>query len=82
MHALKDKAAVILFLASIGILLMASSCDSGEGAGQKKESQIQQNNYDRLSKSEPAHTMDTSPTRKTINFSSSNLEKILNPFRS
>jgi hypothetical protein len=47
----------------------APACGGGNKAtGQKSETDIQQSNYDKVSKSQPAHTMPYSPTRDTVNF--------------
>lgn len=59
--------AVLAVLAVLALSLGVAAC-SDEGKGQHDEAKIQQSNYDRLVSQEPAHTMDVSPTRKTINF--------------
>lgn len=60
------KFAVIAFTVAIAVLLTASSCDA-EPSTARTESDIQQQNYADLAKSQPLETMDYSPTRETIN---------------
>lgn len=56
-------------LALFAVLFSVSACSStNNGTGQSSESQAQQSNYDKLVAKDPAHTMNYSPTRKTINF--------------
>lgn len=57
-----------ILLALIALPLVLTACGAGVGSGQQKESVVQQDNYNRLVAEEPAHTMQVSPTRKTINF--------------
>jgi hypothetical protein len=49
------------------VFSMASKCD-GQPATQSNEQSIQQQNYDSMTKSEPAVKMPYSPTLRTINF--------------
>lgn len=65
MHALRKITAGVA-VAAIGLGLAA--CGGGQPAAQKRESAIQQSSYDRLSKQQPAQTMNYSPTRASINF--------------
>jgi len=57
---------IAFFLAAV---LGLTACDdnTNTGKGQKADSNTQQANNDRLVAKDPAHTMDVSPTRKTIN---------------
>lgn len=51
------------------VLFGAEDCDgTNEGDGQKSEVKTQQDNYDKRVKAQPAHTMDYSSTRDTVNF--------------
>lgn len=50
------------------LFLTASSCSGSDSSGQKKETQIQQDNYNHLVDVAPAHKMQVSSTRDTINF--------------
>lgn len=54
----------LLVLTGVG----ACSGHSGSSSGAKNDTKIQTNNYNRLQSQDPAHTMQTSPTRSTINF--------------
>jgi hypothetical protein len=66
---IKARHLAILAVLALLVVVMGSSCgDSSSGDGQKVESGTQQSNYDRLVAQDPAHTMDVSPTRNTINF--------------
>jgi hypothetical protein len=59
--------AVLAALAALAIAIGFAAC--GEtNASQKSEATTRQHSYDHLVKEEPAHTMEVSPTRKTINF--------------
>lgn len=57
---------VALGLAVVGGF--AAGCNTGGNDGAKSESQTQTSNYNRLVATDPAHTMQYSPTRNTINF--------------
>lgn len=63
------KRILVLAAALIGVVIFASACTSsgGGGNGQASETKRQQSNYDRLVAHDPAHTMQVSPTRNTIN---------------
>lgn len=66
MHRLVHK--VFASSALIAAALTFAACTpSNNDSGQKSETDKQQSNYDRLVKNDPAHTMDVSPTRRTIN---------------
>lgn len=59
----------IAALAAIGAIgFGAAACGDNTPAAQKREQQIQQSSYDKLSKAQPAKTMGYSPTRASINF--------------
>lgn len=62
------KKPALTALAMIVAVMVISSCTSSNDQGQREESQTQQSNYDQLVAQDPAHTMNYSPTRKTINF--------------
>lgn len=49
------------------LLLAAVGCGTTE-TSQGNEAKLRQTSYDRLTKAQPAHTMDYSATRETINF--------------
>jgi hypothetical protein len=58
-----------LIAALAAVLLVAAGCGgSSDGDGQKNESKVQQDNYNRLVAKTPAKTMEVSPTRDTVNF--------------
>lgn len=69
MHRLISRHIIILLFAIGALAFILAGCDSnhGEGTAQKKEQATQQSNYNRLVATEPAHTMNSSPTRATIN---------------
>lgn len=51
------------------LVVAASSCESGEaGSSQSSESDRRQDSYDKLVASQPARTMDYSPSREIANF--------------
>jgi len=65
MHRLKTIA-----LVSLAVLLTATAlvgCTTDNSA-QGNETRIRNNGYSRLARQQPAHTMDYSPSRDTINF--------------
>lgn len=55
--------AVVAVIAAFAL----SACEM-EGSGQQAEDETRQSNYDKLVKSQPAHSMEYSPTRDTKNF--------------
>jgi hypothetical protein len=58
----------LLILIVIGASLsFAGSCED-DSTPQKNESQLRQDSYERLTKEQPAHSMNYSPSRDTINF--------------
>jgi hypothetical protein len=62
------KNTVLIMLALVAAVATLAACTSSGNKGQKAESRTQQSNYDKLVAQYPAHTMNYSPTRKTINF--------------
>lgn len=46
----------------------AESCDDPSPSGQQAENKSRQSGYEKLVKTQPAHSMDFSPTRETKNF--------------
>lgn len=57
---------LIPFLVILALAL--SACSGGQPTSQQSESNRQQSSYDKLVAADPAHEMNYSPTRKTINF--------------
>jgi hypothetical protein len=66
MQRLRNVLSVVAALAAIAFFT-GGGC-GGSDSGQHRESGTQQSNYNRLVGQQPAHTMDYSPTRDTINF--------------
>lgn len=67
----RGKSAAVLVAVLLAVLFSASDCDDPEnppGSGAVAENKTRTSNYDRLVKSQPALTMDYSPTRDTKNF--------------
>lgn len=65
MHPLKKIAAIVAIPA---VALGLAACGDNTPQAQKREQGIQQSSYDKLSKAQPARTMNYSPTRASINF--------------
>ncbi len=57
-----------LIAAALPITGLTGCLDDGDGGSQRRESNLRQSSYDRLTRQQPAHTMSYSPTRETINF--------------
>jgi hypothetical protein len=55
-----------LLIALIGIL--AAGCETTDSTPQRNEAQIRQSSYARLARLQPAHQMQYSPSRDTVNF--------------
>ena len=64
----KKMAAGIAGLSAMGLILAGCAGDGPGADAVKKETSAKMSSYDTLSKNQPAHTMDYSPTRATINF--------------
>ncbi len=62
------KKLFLVFVALVVATISVTSCTGSGNSGQKTETKTQQSNYDKLVAQDPAHTMDYSPTRQTINF--------------
>jgi hypothetical protein len=66
MSRMKNIVLLVMALALAAVVALGA-CTSSSKSGQNKESGLQQTNYDRLVAQDPAHEMQTSVTRKTIN---------------
>jgi hypothetical protein len=67
MHPLKKALAIAALLIVGSIAFVGCTTDEGTQTS-KAESEIRNNGYARLARLQPAHTMDYSPSRDTINF--------------
>jgi hypothetical protein len=65
-HRLKKRKKYLLAIVALAAIGL-SAC-GGEPSAQQNESKIRQGGYEYLAKHQPAHTMQYSPTRETINF--------------
>lgn len=63
-----NRRAIAAILAVPMTALILSACTSGKPSAVKQEQKTQQTSYEQLAAQEPAHSMQYSPTRKTINF--------------
>lgn len=57
-----------LFLTALLAAVLLTACTSGAPTAQENEDKSRQSNYEKLAKSQPAATMDYSPTRATKNY--------------
>ncbi|MDR0955646.1 MAG: hypothetical protein LBM73_00800 [Candidatus Nomurabacteria bacterium] len=68
----KPLTIVLALAVALGVGVSLSACSDGGSSsadsGQQADNATRQSNYDKLVKSQPAHTMDYSPTRATKNF--------------
>lgn len=66
MHALIRRRPVRFLIAALIAVFALAACDTGTSSSQK-ESASRDSSYDQLVKAQPAHSMNYSPTRDTIN---------------
>lgn len=64
----RKKRFIALMLVGLFMATTAESCDDTGASGQEKENKSRQSNYEKLTDSQPAHSMSFSPTRATKNF--------------
>lgn len=62
------KKIIALLVAVVAVFVFAGCDDSTVGKAQQAEDKSRQSNYEKLTKSQPAHTMNYSPTREAKNF--------------
>jgi hypothetical protein len=67
-RVLKDWSLILGWLAIMGLLVLLGTACTSENDTAKTERNVRASGYARLAAQQPAHTMDYSPSRDTINF--------------